>query len=72
MKKVLVVLMSMLILAMLLSACAAPGPSEAKTLKLGMSMPLSGPVSSIGLECKRAGEIAGEEINAAGGFVVGG
>ena len=72
MKKVLVVLMSMLILAMLLSACAAPGPSEAKTLKLGMSMPLSGPVSSIGLECQRASEIAVEEINAAGGFVVGG
>jgi branched-chain amino acid transport system substrate-binding protein len=71
MKKVLVVLVSMLILAMLLSACAAPEPSEAKTLKLGMSMPLSGPVSSIGLECVRAGEIAVEEINAAGGFVVG-
>jgi len=58
-------------LAMLLSACAAPVPSEAKVLKLGMSMPLSGPVSSVGLECVRAGEIAVEEINAAGGFVVG-
>jgi branched-chain amino acid transport system substrate-binding protein len=61
----------MLILALLLPACAAPGPSEAKVLKLGLSMPLSGPVSSIGLECKRAGEIAVEEINAAGGFVAG-
>jgi len=71
MKRILLVLVSMLMLALLLPACAAPGPSEAKVLKLGMSMPLSGPVSSIGLECKRAGEIAIEEINVAGGFVVG-
>jgi branched-chain amino acid transport system substrate-binding protein len=72
MKRILLVLVSILMLALLLPACAAPPPSEAKVLKLGMSMPLSGPVSFIGLECQRAGEIAVEEINNAGGFVVGG
>jgi len=71
MKKLLAILASLVVVALLLPACAAPGPAEAKMLKLGMSMPLSGPVSSVGLECKRAAEIAVEEINAAGGFVVG-
>jgi branched-chain amino acid transport system substrate-binding protein len=60
-----------LILMPVLGACGgAPGGEQ--TLKIGGSMPLSGPPSAAGIAFKQGWEIAVEKINEEGGLKIGG
>lgn len=57
------------VLALLHSSCAAGGDT---TIRIGMTAPLSGPAAESGIALRQGGELAVEEINAAGGVDVGG
>jgi len=59
-------LLSLLFLASAVSGC---GPSN--ELKIGVSAPLTGDISALGLSTKNAALLAQEEINAAGGIKLG-
>ena len=56
---------------LILSSCTSSTP-EVKTLKIGGSMPLSGPPSAAGLAFKRGWDLAVEKINKDGGLDIGG
>jgi branched-chain amino acid transport system substrate-binding protein len=51
---------------------SAPGePTKTEELKIGASIPLSGPPSAAGIAFKAGWEMAFDEVNAAGGIVIG-
>ena len=52
-------------------ATTAAGGGEAKTLKIGTVMPLTGPLSVVSLAFTRGWEIYANEVNAAGGVKIG-
>ncbi len=54
------------------TASCGPGEEAAKTYKLGYLGPLTGPAAYAGIPIKNGMEMAAEEINEAGGIVVGG
>jgi branched-chain amino acid transport system substrate-binding protein len=76
MKKLsLISLMMMLIFGLILGICfkeasaASPNP-EAKTLKIGVMAPLTGPSSSAGLPHSRVTQLAADWINSRGGITI--
>ncbi len=58
--------------ALVFTASCAAGEGEAKTYKLGMLGPLTGPAAPWFLTVEQGAEIAVAEVNEAGGIVVGG
>ncbi len=69
MASLLVVLMAVVLV---FTASCASGEGEAKVIKMGLLGPLTGPAASYWLPAVRAAEMTAEEVNAAGGIVVGG
>lgn len=69
-KTISVVLMLSVALLALTLGCAEPAP-EAKTVKIGLNIPLSGPVAYWGMTMQQAYILAAEDINAAGGVKIG-
>lgn len=73
-KLVAYILVILLFGSVLLTGCSSPatpaGEEEAKVeeVKIGVLLPLSGPVAPIGVTSQRGHELAVEEINAAGGI----
>ncbi|MDZ4159993.1 MAG: ABC transporter substrate-binding protein, partial [Anaerolineaceae bacterium] len=59
----------LIIAAMLLAACAAPGAAPAKELKVAILAPLSGPVPTFGVATRDGALLAIEEWNAKGGVL---
>ncbi len=72
MKKALIGLVVVLTAVVLLFAACGPGEEAAKSYKLGMLGPLTGPAASWYLPMYRGALMAADEINEAGGIVVGG
>ncbi len=76
MKKFFALMMAVLMVASLLAGCgasdapAAEAAGEAKTLKIGLTGPLTGSASAYGLAVRAGMEIAVEEINALGGLQI--
>ena len=73
MKKVFALIMALMLVASVLAACGGSGSTStpaAKTVKIGMSGPLTGSASAYGLSVKAGMEIAVEEINAKGGVQI--
>ena len=62
-KKLSILLASVLVLALLLSACGA-----GSTIKIGMIMPITGQVATYGVQSEKAARMFVEELNAAGGI----
>ncbi len=58
--------------ALVFTASCGPGEEAAKTYKLGYLGPLTGPAAYGGIPIRDGMEMAAEEINEAGGIVVGG
>jgi len=52
----------------LLAGC---GPRGAKTIKIGLDIPLTGDIAYVGVQSQRAAEMKVEDINGAGGLQVG-
>jgi len=74
-KKWLVVLMSLLVLALLVTPVLAGGCAREvgpKTLKIGTVMPISGPLGAIGLAWDRGFDLSADMVNEQGGLKVGG
>ncbi len=65
-------LLVLMAIVLVFSASCAGGEEAAKTYKLGMICPLTGPAGSWGIPIKNGMEMAVEEVNQAGGIVVGG
>jgi branched-chain amino acid transport system substrate-binding protein len=64
----------LLVIGLVVGGCKSPTPTpttEAKTLKLGGTMPLSGPASVAGLAFKQGYDMAVEKINNEGGIKIG-
>jgi branched-chain amino acid transport system substrate-binding protein len=82
MKKFLLIPLAVILISgLIFSGCAQPTPAptptptptpEVKTLKIGGSMPLSGPPSAAGIAWKQGWELAVEKINKEGGLKIGG
>ena len=51
-----------------LAGCNKPGEPEAKTIKIGLSGPLTGGAAIYGVAVKNGAELAIAEINAKGGL----
>ncbi len=74
-KKWLVVWMSLLVLALVVTPLLAGGCAREvgpKTLKIGTVMPISGPLGVIGLAWDRGFDLAADMVNEQGGLKVGG
>ena len=69
MKKIFFVTIFILTLAVLFAGC---GKDDGSTIKIGVIAELTGDVPAVGVSCKKAAEMAADEINAAGGLDVGG
>lgn len=67
MKKFCLILLPLVFLV----AIALVGCGSSNELKIGVSAPLSGDISALGLSTKQAVQLAEEEINAAGGLTLG-
>jgi branched-chain amino acid transport system substrate-binding protein len=61
-----------LVLALLLAWALSPAESAEKTIKYGISTPLSGPAAPWGIPHVRAAEMVFEEVNNNGGIDIGG
>ncbi len=73
MKRLLVSLLLVLVAVVLVfTASCGPGEEAAKTYKLAFLGPLTGPGAAWGIPVRNGMEMAAEEINQAGGIVVGG
>ncbi len=59
----------LLLLVLFLAGFWSAPPADAKTLKIGLNYPKTGPYSVQGLDQVRAADLAVEEINAAGGIL---
>ena len=83
-KLILISLTVVLIIGLVMGGCNAPAPeskpttpttptpsAEAKTLKIGVTLPLSGPASAAGLAWNQGYELAAEKINKDGGIKIG-
>jgi branched-chain amino acid transport system substrate-binding protein len=65
-------LVTVLTLTSIITGCDGTTPTqETKTLKIGGSMPLSGPVSAAGLAFSQGWELAVDKINEEGGLEIG-
>ena len=63
-----------LVLALLLTlapSCGNGDEGEVKTLKMGLIIPLSGTLASMGVQCETGMDWAIEKVNGAGGIKVG-
>ncbi|MEW5722334.1 MAG: ABC transporter substrate-binding protein [Thermodesulfobacteriota bacterium] len=68
-----IVFAALLIAALFVLGSGAPAQSAApKTLKVGMLMPLSGPISIVGVGLTRAVELYFDKVNEEGGLTLGG
>jgi branched-chain amino acid transport system substrate-binding protein len=70
MKKSMLLLSIMLLMSMLLGACASGGGAD--TIRVGVIAELTGDIPAVGASCKNAAELAVKEVNDAGGLEVGG
>lgn len=73
MKKVLAVLLALTMVVLCFAACggkddAGAGSSDAKTIKIGLSGPLTGSAAQYGIGVKNGAQLAVDEINEAGGI----
>lgn len=57
---------------MMVAVSGAPAQGAAKTLKVGIIMPLSGPISMVGVGLSRAVELYFDKVNEEGGLQIGG
>jgi branched-chain amino acid transport system substrate-binding protein len=64
-------LVLVLVMACIFGACAPKSTSGAKTLKIGGSLPMTGPASVAGLAFKQGWDMAVEKINNEGGLKIG-
>jgi len=70
MKKTMLWFSVLLMMSMLLGACASGGGDN--TIRVGVVAELTGDIPAVGASCKNAAELAVKEINDAGGLEVGG
>jgi len=70
MKKMMLWFSILLVMSMLLGACASGGGDD--TIRVGVVAELTGDIPAVGASCKNAAELAVKEINDAGGLEVGG
>ena len=68
MKKTLIKVLTLVMCALLISACFAGCGKKADTYVIGLSGPLTGGASVYGLAVKNSAQMAIDEINAAGGL----
>lgn len=71
MKKVLAVLLALTMVVLCFAACGnkdGAGSSDAKTIKIGLSGPLTGNAAQYGIGVKNGAQLAVDEINEAGGI----
>lgn len=72
-KNVLIIALVLLMTAALILTAGSPVQADdTKTLKVGMLMPLSGPISIVGVGLTRAVELYFDKVNEAGGLKLGG
>lgn len=71
MKKTISVVIMLSVALLALTVGCAPAAPEVKTVKVGLNIPLSGPVAYWGMTMQQAYTLAAEDINAAGGVKVG-
>lgn len=69
MKRLSILMLAVMLLGIILSACQPAGPA---TIKIGLNAELTGSIPVVGESCKNAAELAVKEINDAGGLEVGG
>ena len=70
MKKSMLLISIVLLMSMLLGACASGGGAD--TIRVGVVAELTGDIPAVGASCKNAAEMAVKEVNDAGGLEVGG
>jgi branched-chain amino acid transport system substrate-binding protein len=72
-KKILIIGVAMLMVALVMSSCGGGGDEEgAERVYIGLSAPLSGPGGGYGADCKAGLDMAIDEINSAGGINING
>lgn len=69
MKRLSILMLVVMLLGAVLSACQPAGPA---TIKIGLNAELTGSIPVVGESCKNAAELAVKEVNDAGGLEVGG
>lgn len=69
MKRLSILVLVVMLLGILMTACQPAGPT---TIKVGLNAELTGGIPVVGESCKNAAELAVKEINDAGGLEVGG
>lgn len=69
MKKLSTLVLAVMLIGLLLSACQPAAPD---TIKIGLNAELTGGIPVVGESCKNAAELAVKEVNDAGGLEVGG
>ena len=71
-KRLMVAALCLLIAGFLVCGVHSPAQAKTKTLKVGMLMPLSGPISIVGVGLTRAVELYFDKVNEEGGLKLGG
>jgi branched-chain amino acid transport system substrate-binding protein len=69
---VLIIMLTLLMTTALVFTADSPVQADTKKLKVGMIMPLSGPISVVGVGLTRAVELYFNKVNEAGGLQLGG
>ena len=71
-RNLIIVLITLLVTVVLVLTSSSPVLADTKKLKVGMLMPLSGPISVVGVGLTRAVELYFDKVNEAGGLQLGG